>query len=27
LFRGLAVAQFTLGEKEPGEFERWQEVL
>jgi hypothetical protein len=27
LFRGIAVAQFTLGEKVSGEFERWQEVL
>jgi hypothetical protein len=27
LFRGIAVAQFNLGEKVSGEFERWQEVV
>jgi len=26
LFTGLAVRQFTLGEKQPGEFDMWQEV-
>jgi hypothetical protein len=26
LFSGIAVRQFRLGEKQPGEFDRWQEV-
>jgi hypothetical protein len=26
LFSGIAVKQFTLGEKQPGEFDTWQEV-
>jgi hypothetical protein len=26
LFRGIAAIQFTLGEKQPGEFDAWQEV-
>jgi hypothetical protein len=25
-FTGIAVRQFTLGEKQPGEFDRWQEI-
>jgi hypothetical protein len=27
LFKGIAVRQFTLGEKRPGEFAEWQEVV
>ena len=26
LFRGIADAQFTLGEKQPGEFDAWQKI-
>lgn len=26
LFRGIADAQFTLGEKQPGQFDAWQKV-
>ena len=27
LFKGIAVRQFTLGEKSPGEFVEWQELV
>jgi hypothetical protein len=27
LFKGIAVRQFTLGEKRPGEFAEWQEIV
>ena len=26
LFNGIAMQQFTLGEKQPGEFETWREI-
>lgn len=26
LFSGIALKQFTLGEKQPGEFDTWQEI-